>query len=78
MHLKVWMLKQRLNCIELADVVHRDPSIVHRWLTGDSTPNEASLEVIYRLTRGQVTPNDFYSWISPRARSRRKAAGEAG
>jgi transcriptional regulator with XRE-family HTH domain len=57
--LKRWMRAHSLNDQQVAQALGVDRSAVHRWLHG-ARPNEKHLIALHNLTRGEVTPNDFY------------------
>jgi len=59
MRLNAYLRQYRLNRREFARLVGAEPATVSRWLKG-RCPREDMVIAIYRVTKGGVTPNDFY------------------
>lgn len=62
MGIAAWIKERQMTQREFADLVHSTPAAVHRWSSGQSIPSPALMANIYKVTRGQVTPNDFYDF----------------
>lgn len=54
-HLSTPQLKR-----EFAELIKRDISTINRWCAGDRHPRPEDIEKIFKLTKGKVTPADFY------------------
>lgn len=75
MKLTQWALREHLTLYDVADRIGRSPSVVYKWFAGVSRPNQEGMAAIYRLTRGDVTPTDFYDL--PRLPRRPAARGRS-
>ena len=78
MKLDQWASRENLTYCEVASLIGRSPSVVYKWISGVTRPNEDGMAALYRLTRGEVTPTDFYrlphlpGGLAPRLVRRRK------
>lgn len=60
MTLDQWMAQQGLTQQQFAEVAGISQSFVSRILAGQ-TPSAATMRTIFRVTKGAVTPNDFFN-----------------
>lgn len=60
MRLDQWRIEQGLNIQQLADRIPTTHTAAWRYCRGIRVPNRATMPAIYRVTAGQVQPNDFY------------------
>lgn len=58
--LRKFLSHHRLSETQFAQWLGCDRSLVSRWVNGAAIPAPDKMRAIYRLTRGQVQPNDFY------------------
>ena len=61
MDLKTWRKKEGLTQRELADLTGLSDVTICRYESRERKPTEESVIMrLYEVTKGQVTPNDFY------------------
>jgi DNA-binding transcriptional regulator YdaS (Cro superfamily) len=65
MKLEQYLGMHKISVVDFAERVGVSPSIVYRWINGAKIPRARHLRMIARLTRGAVTPNDFFGIASP-------------
>jgi hypothetical protein len=59
MELRPWIREHDLTNSDFARLIRCRPQVVHKWI-GGSIPDPKYMRRIYRMTRGKVSPNDFY------------------
>lgn len=59
MTLSDYLKHRRLTDAAFAKLVKRDRTTVLRWRKGETRPDWENLETIVKVTKGQVSPNDF-------------------
>lgn len=60
MQLTHWLSAQDLSNKQFAKRLGASPSAVGRWRRGMRTPSAPYMRKIVTLTKGQVTPSDFF------------------
>jgi transcriptional regulator with XRE-family HTH domain len=60
MTLKEWIKKSGTTAAEVAKKVGVESWTINRYTAGKRLPEPVLLVKLYKLTRGAVTPNDFY------------------
>jgi DNA-binding transcriptional regulator YdaS (Cro superfamily) len=58
--LKRYLRQHRLVVPEFARLVRTQPDAVRKWINGDRLPAPDSMKAIFEVTKGAVSPNDFY------------------
>lgn len=54
------MGERNLSDAEFGALIERSRQAVHRYRSGDRMPDQATMEKIFEVTDGAVTPNDFF------------------
>ena len=60
MTLQEWMTANDYSVHDVAAAVDTVPHNVANWLAGNNVPNSTKMRLVIDLTKGDVTPNDFY------------------
>lgn len=60
MKLAAWRRSAEMTQQQLADALGCFVTSVARYEAGRRKPDDATMIAIYRLTKGEVQPNDFY------------------
>lgn len=60
MTLKKWLEKSRMRQAKFARAIGATPGLVSSYIGGAIWPSFAKFRRIYRVTNGEVTPNDFF------------------
>lgn len=61
MTLEKWMKKKNLTDLEMANLIECSRSAVTMYRLGQRIPRPVLAKKIAKITKGQVTPNDFYA-----------------
>jgi DNA-binding transcriptional regulator YdaS (Cro superfamily) len=61
MKLEPWLRMTHLNNSEFARLVQVKPDAVRKWLTSEKVPSPKNVLAIFRVTKGQVRPDDLYN-----------------
>ena len=72
MDLNTWLDRERVSTADFARRIDRSPQSVDRYRKGARIPDRATMPIIVKETRGEVTANDFFGIKLP---ARPKAAG---
>lgn len=59
MKLKEYLSSKRMTVKSFADTLGVSEGAVSKWVSGERFPRPVMLGLIYQLTEGQVTANDF-------------------
>ena len=59
MRLRPWCRERDLTLSDFARLIRCRPQVVHKWIEG-SIPDPKYMRQIYRVTQGQVCPNDLF------------------
>jgi len=60
MRLSDYLREKKTTAVAFADRIGRAPSTVTRILSGQHTPDAATMRAIIEATDGAVSPNDFF------------------
>ena len=60
MKLEEYMKKSGLKIGDFAREIDVTNMAVHNWISEKRTPNQVMMQKIVSITKGEVTPNDFY------------------
>ncbi|OSQ38989.1 hypothetical protein TMES_09845 [Thalassospira mesophila] len=60
MKLEQWLSNTQTSRSAFAERIGVSKSVVTKWCSGEVLPRTVPLLAIYRVTAGQVSPNDFY------------------
>jgi transcriptional regulator with XRE-family HTH domain len=63
------MDERNLSDADFGALIERTRQAVHRYRTGERVPDQTTLEKIFEVTGGAVTPNDFFGLTQPSAQS---------
>ncbi len=61
MKLSEYLKKERVTLEEFGARLGVSASTVHRYATGARVPKQGLMSLIFHVTAGQVTPNDFFN-----------------
>ena len=61
---------RNLSDADFGALIERTRQAVHRYRTGDRMPDQATMEKIFEVTGGAVTPNDFFGLASAKSATR--------
>jgi len=61
MNLKTYRKNKKMSLATLGEILGVSAVTVHRYENGTRKPGLSTLERIYKVTRGQVRANDFFS-----------------
>jgi DNA-binding transcriptional regulator YdaS (Cro superfamily) len=76
MKLKQYLKQEQMTPFAFAKKHGLRDQSVYRYINGERIPDEATMEIIYRATKGQVTPNDFHGLPSLKPRLPASAVAE--
>ncbi|NRA88323.1 MAG: helix-turn-helix transcriptional regulator [Rhizobiales bacterium] len=60
MKLKTWLTQADISRADFADEIGVNKRTITRYLDGDRKPGADIFSKIFDVTKGNVTPNDFY------------------
>jgi transcriptional regulator with XRE-family HTH domain len=52
---------QFIDLCEMATGIYVPQGTLAKWILGVRIPRKKQMEMIYKITEGQVVPNDFYT-----------------
>jgi predicted transcriptional regulator len=60
MKLKSWLEMRHMNLSNFAKIIGVSRSQVHKYIYCGAIPKSEAMVKIFKATKGEVTPNDFY------------------
>ncbi len=65
MKLSIWLKNKNFTRQSFATRLGVSKSMMTKWCNGGAMPRADAMVMIYRLTGGDVAPNDFYDLPAP-------------